>query len=67
LRESRYLAVNKTGKELWGNLADGATHEELVDRLVDAFGIERSRAAEDVDAFVGDLESRGLIVREGDG
>jgi hypothetical protein len=33
---------------------------------VDAFGIERSRAEADTDAFVGDLESRGLVVREAD-
>jgi Coenzyme PQQ synthesis protein D (PqqD) len=64
LRDSRYLAVNKTGRELWDALADGATHEELVDRLVDAFGVERSRAAADVEAFVGELDSRGLLARE---
>lgn len=67
LRESRYLAVNETGKQLWSALAEGATRDELVDRLVDAFGIERSQAEADTDAFVGDLESRGLLVREGDG
>jgi Coenzyme PQQ synthesis protein D (PqqD) len=66
LRESRYLSVNQTGKELWGALAEGATREELVDRLADAFGIERSRAEADTDAFVSDLESRGVVVREGD-
>ena len=67
LRESRYLAVNETGKQLWGALAEGATREELVERLVDAFGIDRGRAEADADAFVGDLESRGLLVREEDG
>jgi Coenzyme PQQ synthesis protein D (PqqD) len=66
LRRSRYLAVNQTGKVLWTALADGATRDELVDRLVTAFGIERSRAAADVDAFAADLESRGLLVREDD-
>ena len=67
LRESRYLAVNETGKQLWGALGDGATHDELVNRLVESFGVERSRAAADVDAFVADLDARGLIVREDDG
>jgi Coenzyme PQQ synthesis protein D (PqqD) len=67
LRESRYLAVNETGKQLWSALAEGATRDQLVDRLVDAFGIERSHAEADTDAFVGDLESRGLLVREDDG
>jgi Coenzyme PQQ synthesis protein D (PqqD) len=67
LRESRYLAVNQTGKQLWSALAEGATREELVDRLVDAFGIEHAQAEADTDAFVGDLEARGLLGREGDG
>jgi len=66
LRESRYLSVNETGKQLWGALAEGATRDELVDRLAEASGIERSRAEADTDAFVSDLESRGLVVREGD-
>jgi hypothetical protein len=38
-----------------------------VDRLVETSGIERARAEADTDAFVGDLESRGLVVREADG
>jgi hypothetical protein len=67
LRESRYLAVNETGKHLWSALAEGATRDELVQGLVDGFDVERSRAEADVDAFVGELEARGLLVREGAG
>ena len=66
LRESRYLAINETGKVLWGALTDGATHEELADRLVDTFGVDQSRASTDVDAFTTELESRGLLIREDD-
>jgi hypothetical protein len=66
LRESRYLAINETGKVLWGALTDGATHEELVERLVDTFGVDQSRAATDVDAFTTELDSRGLLVPEDD-
>ena len=67
LRESRYLAVNRTGKVLWAALADGATRDDLVERLVATFGVERSRAENDVDAFTAELESRGLITREESG
>ena len=66
LRESRYLAVNETGKALWSSLAEGATHDELADRLVETFGIDRSRAGADVEAFTSELEARGLLVREDD-
>ena len=64
LRESRYLAVNRTGQALWAALADGATRDELIEGLVEAFGIDRARAAADVDAFTAELESRDLLVRE---
>ena len=64
LRESRYLAVNHTGQALWAALADGATRDELIERLVEAFGIDRARAAADVNAFTDELESRDLLVRE---
>jgi Coenzyme PQQ synthesis protein D (PqqD) len=65
LRESRYLAINRTGHALWGALVEGATRAELIDRLVDAFEVDRPRAATDVDAFTAELESRGLLLREG--
>jgi hypothetical protein len=65
LRESRYLAVNRTGKVLWEGLADGATRDDLVERLVDTFGVDRARAETDVDTFTAELESRGLLTREG--
>jgi hypothetical protein len=64
LRESRYLAINRSGRVLWAALAEGATRDQLVERLVEAFGIERARAAADVDAFTAELESRDLLVRE---
>jgi hypothetical protein len=64
LRESRYLAINRTGRVLWSALAEGATRDELIERLVGAFGIERARAAADVDAFTTELESRGLLVQK---
>lgn len=64
MRQSRYLAVNETGKHLWAALAEGSTRDELVQGLVDAFEVERSRAEADVDAFAAELESRGLLVRE---
>jgi Coenzyme PQQ synthesis protein D (PqqD) len=64
LRESRYLAINRTGQALWADLVEGTTHDELIERLVEAFDIEPARAATDVDAFTTELESRGLVVRD---
>jgi hypothetical protein len=64
LRESRYLAVNRTGQVLWAALAEGATRAQLVERLIEDFDIDQARAAADVDAFTAGLESRDLLVRE---
>jgi hypothetical protein len=66
LRESRYLAINRSGQVLWAALAesDGATRDELIDRLVREFDLEQARAAADVDAFTAELESRGLLSQD---
>ena len=63
LVSSIYLTTNESGVRLWRRLADGATSEELVDELVEAFGIERERAAADVQSYVDALDARNLLVR----
>lgn len=56
-----YASTNATGSVLWKALVAGASHEDLVQRLIDEFGIDRSRAASDVDAFVAELETNGFL------
>jgi hypothetical protein len=58
---STYLSANPSASLLWGALADGATHIELVDRLVERYGIEQQQAESDVDAFLEDLTAKGLL------
>ncbi len=60
-RSSEYLAVNRTGAALWPALVEGATRDELVTRLVEAFDVDRESAAADLDRFLGSLESRALL------
>lgn len=64
LVSSIYLTTNESGVRLWRRLADGATTDELVDELVEAFSIERERAAADVRSYVDALDARNLLVRE---
>lgn len=52
LDETVYLTLNTSGAVLWDVLAEGATREELVQRLVADFGIDEQRAATDVDDFL---------------
>ena len=61
LESSTYLGTNSSGAMLWKRLAEGTTRAELVDVLASTFGLELGRAEADVDAFLEDLRSRGLL------
>jgi hypothetical protein len=61
VKTSTYLSANGSGMLLWQELAKGTTKETLVDRLVEAYGIGRERAEADVDGFLEELGSRGLL------
>ncbi len=56
-----YVSTNAAGSVLWKALADGASREDLEQRLADRFGIDPRRAARDVDAFVRKLEANGFL------
>ena len=58
---STYLSTNGSGALLWLELAEGTTREALVERLAQAYMIEATRAEADVDSFVHDLRSQGLL------
>jgi len=60
-RRSTYVASNAAGSLLWHALADGATRTGLTDQLVRAFGIDRARAAADVDAYLAQLFAQDLL------
>jgi Coenzyme PQQ synthesis protein D (PqqD) len=61
LRSSVYLAANESAAPLWEALAEGTTRDDLVDRLAWAAGIDRERAAADVDDFLCALADRQLL------
>lgn len=59
-----YLTLNASGKLLWRALEDGATSSEMAAMLVEQYGIDGPRAAEDVAAFLGRLRERQLVEAE---
>ncbi len=61
MASSAYLSANQTGAMLWQMLAAGTTRRELVERLVERFGISSEQAQSDVDVFVQDLKARELL------
>lgn len=61
LGSSEYLAINPSGAVLWPHLETGSTREELIDALSARFALPRKTAETDVDTFVSQLASRGLL------
>ena len=60
-RTAMYMAVNRSGSVLWPTLLEGATREELIDRLVARYGVGRGQAEQDVDEFVQALDEQELL------
>jgi hypothetical protein len=56
-----YLNANPAGAVLWQALAVGATRDELVRRILAEFEVDEATAGADVDRFLADLDSRGLL------
>ena len=61
LESSTYFGTNSSGTVLWRRLAEGATRAELVGDLVTTFDLETAHAEADVDGFLADLRTRGLL------
>lgn len=64
LRTSKYLSLNPSGSVLWQLLADGSTEPDLRAALADRFGLDDAKATADVDAFLGSLRGRDLLIEE---
>ena len=61
LRRSLYLAINPSGAVLWPALMEGASRDELVERLCAECGIDRATAEPDVDGFLAELARHDLL------
>lgn len=59
---SVYLAVNGSGTVLWKRLTEACSQDALVELLVEQFGIDESRARNDVADFLKALRARDLLV-----
>jgi hypothetical protein len=58
---SRYLTANPAGTLLWRRLAEGSTRDVLVRALVEAYDVPVDIAGRDVDRFVAEVRSEGLL------
>jgi hypothetical protein len=61
LRRSTYVAVNRSGAALWPALVEGASRPQLVETLINAYGLEPDAAGADVEAFLASLAECDLL------
>lgn len=53
--------IRESGVYIFEALEKGAGYDEILDGLVEEFDVERARAAADLDAFLRELEEKGII------
>jgi len=56
--------LTEVGTRVWGLGGEGLTIGEIVAKIVEEYDVEREVAARDVEAFVSDLEERGIVSLE---
>ena len=55
------MSVNDTGAFLWHMLENGAEKQELIDALLREYETDPQTAEKDVDAFLNELQDKGLV------
>lgn len=65
LRSSTYFSTNRTGAIMWHAMVDGCSVDDLIELLQATFGIDETRAAADVTAFLDLLSKNKLLLDQG--
>lgn len=55
------IALSESGALLWEKLEQGATENDLVEAILAEYEVERDQAEADVNAFVSELNSKGIL------
>ena len=55
------VKLNSTGKVIWEALAEGLSEEAIVEKLAVEYDVSSDKAAEDVAAFVAQMQEAGFI------
>ncbi len=58
---SAMITINETGAFLWNSIGDGATEEELVEKLLNEYDVDRDTAVSDVHEFSEVLRNKKVI------
>ena len=61
LESNRIFELNETGARVWELIGEGLERDQVVQRLVQEFAVDATRASTELDALVGDLVREGLL------
>ena len=61
------FVFNDSGAFLWKNLSEKRSREQLINLLIEKYGIEQTLASSDVDSFLNKCLAEGFISEEKEG
>lgn len=61
---SEVKILNEVGSRIWELCGEGASMERIVAAVCDEFDVDSGDARSDALAFLGEMEEKGLIVRD---
>ena len=62
LETGEFVSLAGTAGAIWRLIDRERSREEILERLAEDFAADRALIASDLEAFVADLEKRGLVV-----
>lgn len=63
LRSGVYLGLDPVASQIWQSLSDHGDLGRAADELCQRFRVDRERALNDTEAWVGELVERGLLTK----
>lgn len=63
LKFNGIITLDKVGGLIWSALEQGAERETILQQILDRFDVERERAEQDLDEFLGQMEQAGFLLR----
>jgi hypothetical protein len=64
MEQGKYFSLNQTATVIWELLENPLTMEELCDRLMGEFEVDRERCLEEVEEYIDEMNKLGLIKTE---
>ena len=58
------ITLNPVSAQIWRSLDQGASYEEILQGVLDRFDVAPDAARQDLDQFLTELETHGLLEKE---